>query len=148
MSRIAVVALLLAGLALSGCQVKPQPIRFGEDMCHYCTMTVVERGFAAEVVTKKGKAYKFDAIECMMNHLRDHGSDDIALFLTCRVTQPGELTDAKALTFMRSEAMPSPMGAFLSAWDSEAAARSAIGEAEAEFYDWQGLVGYFSENKR
>ncbi|MCP4122658.1 MAG: hypothetical protein GY751_12970 [Bacteroidetes bacterium] len=140
--------LLFLIFLMAGCRVEPQPIRYGEEMCHYCTMTIVEPGFGAEVVTNKGKAFKFDAIECMMNYVKENGDDGIALFLTNVLVDPGTLYNARELTFLRSESIPSPMGAFLSAYPSEEEARITLGTAEGEFYDWEGIVKYFEAHSR
>ena len=34
-------------------------------------MTIVDNKHSAELVTTKGKVYKFDAIECMIRHLQN-----------------------------------------------------------------------------
>ncbi|MCB0620489.1 MAG: hypothetical protein KDC41_17650, partial [Saprospiraceae bacterium] len=47
------------------CRPAPQPIEYGSDLCDYCKMTIVDRQHAAEAVTGKGRAYRFDAIECL-----------------------------------------------------------------------------------
>ena len=60
------IPFLLIILILVGCKVDPNPIEYGADACHFCSMTIVDRQHAAEFVTKKGKAFKFDATECMM----------------------------------------------------------------------------------
>jgi len=139
--------LIFVGL-LAGCKVEPQPIRYGEDMCHYCTMTIVEPGFGAEVVTKKGKAYKFDAIECMMNYSKENTDEEIALYLSNVLIDPAILYDATQLTFLKSESIPSPMGAFLSAYSTEEEARITLGSEEGQFYTWETLIKYFAENSR
>ena len=55
--------ILLATVLLAACQPSPKPIEYGSDMCDYCKMTIVDQQHAAELVTTKGKAFKFDAIE-------------------------------------------------------------------------------------
>ena len=111
-------------------------------------MTIVDPGFGAEVVTQKGKAYKFDAIECMMNHLKEKGDGDISLFLCNVLIEPGTLHDATRLTFLKAESIPSPMGAFLSAFPTEEEARKTLDAEEGTFYDWDALREYFEGNTR
>lgn len=137
------ISALFLLLLLAGCAVEPQPIRYGEDMCHFCTMTIVERGFGTEVVTTKGKAYKFDAIECMLHYMKGEEEEKIALYLTSLLTAPGELHDATSAVFVRSESIPSPMGAFLSAYADRASAERVLGEEPGEIYDWEGLRSFF-----
>lgn len=54
-------------MLLSACTPKAQSITYGADMCHFCKMNIVDVQHASEIVTKKGKVFKYDAIECMLN---------------------------------------------------------------------------------
>ena len=114
MQRPIFVFSLLIFFILTSCDIKPQPINFGEDACHFCKMTIVDKQHAAQIVTKKGKAYKFDAVECMLNHLEDIDTTEIELFLVTDYLDPGFLIDATSSHYIISENIPSPMGEFLS----------------------------------
>ena len=72
------------------CGISPKPIDYGSDGCHYCSMTIVDHQHAAEIVTTKGKAFKFDAVECMMNHLKDIDVSTVQLFLVNDFRAPGK----------------------------------------------------------
>ncbi len=125
------------------CTPSPEPIRYGEALCHWCKMTIVDRQHAAEVVTRKGKVFFFDAIECMMQFLDDAGSeDDFALLLVNDFSRPGELTDARTATYLVSEQIPSPMGAFLSAFADSHKAWTVWEEHGGTIYDWQEARNY------
>ena len=123
------------------CSVEPQPINYGSDACEFCKMTIVENRWAAEIVTDKGKAYKYDAIECMMNYMNRNeiSSDGLALLLVDDYSQPGVLIDATKATYIRSEAIPSPMGAFLSAFNNKDAAEKTVAEKGGEVFDFNEL---------
>ncbi len=133
----------LAILLLVSCEVSPKPIDYGSDGCHFCSMTIVDRQHAAEIVTKKGKAYKFDAVECMMNHLKDIDINTVGLFLVNDYLTPGELIDAKESTFLISKAIPSPMGEYLSAFRSRDVAEQIEAENKGELYSWDELLTRF-----
>lgn len=133
------IALAIASLFVS-CDVSPQPIQYGEDSCYYCQMTIVDKVHAAEVVTKKGKVYKFDAIECMVNFRDDFETSEIALYLNTDFTNAGELIDATASTFLISENIPSPMGAYLSAFKSKDEALNIQLENDGKLYTWEELI--------
>ncbi len=49
-----------------GCSVEESPINYGKDACNFCKMNIVDKQHAAEIVTSKGKPFKYDAIECMV----------------------------------------------------------------------------------
>ncbi|RLD26426.1 MAG: hypothetical protein DRI54_02870 [Bacteroidetes bacterium] len=123
------------------CSVEPQPINYGSDACEFCKMTIVENRWAAEIVTEKGKVYKYDAIECMMNYMNrnDIKSGGLALLLVDDYSQPGDLIDATKATYIKSEAIPSPMGAFLSAFSNADAAKETVAEKGGEIFDFNEL---------
>ncbi|EDP71842.1 hypothetical protein FBALC1_12112 [Flavobacteriales bacterium ALC-1] len=132
-------ALTLLLLFLS-CNVSPQPINYGSDGCHFCKMTIVDKVHAAEIVTKKGKTYKFDATECMVNFMNDFDISEIELYLSNNYTEPEALIDATKASFLISENIPSPMGAFLSAFKSKEDAEKFQSEKGGELYTWAALL--------
>ncbi len=131
------IALLLLFFS---CNVSPQPIDYGNDGCHFCKMTIVDKVHAAEIVTKKGKIYKFDATECMINFMKEFDNSEIALYLSNNYTKPEELIDATKATFLISENIPSPMGAFLSAFENIADAEKIQTKKSGTLYTWQELL--------
>lgn len=140
-SRFLFVAITF--LVMVSCEVSPKPIDYGSDGCHFCSMTIVDRQHAAEIVTKKGKPFKFDAIECMMNHLKDIDVSTVELFLVNDFLDPGELIDAKEATFLISKDIPSPMGEYLSAFSSRKDAEQIEAENKGKLYAWDGLLTRF-----
>ncbi|MBF8149865.1 nitrous oxide reductase accessory protein NosL [Winogradskyella sp. F6397] len=127
-------------LLLFNCNAKPEPIIYGSDGCHFCSMTIVDKTHAAEIVTKKGKVYKFDATECMINFMNDFDTADIELYLSNNYTEPETLIDATKATFLISENIPSPMGAFLSAFKDKADAEKFKAEKGGDLYTWETLL--------
>ena len=123
-----------------GCHVSPQSIDYGQDACHFCQMTIVDKVHAAEIVTKKAKVYKFDATECMINFTKDIDVAEIGLFLSNDYTEPEVLIDATQATFLISENVPSPMGAYLSAFKSKDDALKTLSEKGGQLFSWQELL--------
>ncbi len=130
-------------LLLFSCNIQPQDINYGEDACHFCRMTIVDKQHGAEIVTKKGKAYKFDASECMINHLAEIDSTTVGLYLINDFNTPGELIDATEATFIISKNIPSPMGGFLSGLASKEEAETLQKEKQGELYSWNELLTYY-----
>ena len=130
-------------LLIFSCNVKPQEINYGEDACHFCRMTIVDKQHAAEIVTKKGKAFKFDASECMINHLAAIDSTTVGLYLITDFNQPGELIDATKATFIISKNIPSPMGGFLSGVATKEEAEVLQKEKQGEIYSWNELLTHY-----
>ncbi len=136
--------IFLVTVALMGCTIKPKAIAYGTDGCHFCRMTIVDHQHAAELVTDKGKVFKFDAVECMVNYLNEE-KRDVGLLLVCDYNQPGNLIDATKATFLISKGIPSPMGEFLTAFEKKEEAEKAKSEHGGTLYDWQELVAYMDK---
>lgn len=133
------IVVFLFLLLVTSCNVGPKPIAYGTDGCHFCSMTIVDRQHAAEIVTDKGKAFKFDSSECMMNHLKDIDQKQVALYLVNDYNQPGELINATKATYLISERIPSPMGEFLTAFKTEQAAVEALMTYDGDLLTWEQL---------
>ena len=102
-------------------------------------MTIVDKQHAAEFVTKKGKSYKFDASECMLNSLKEMDKSSVALFLVNDYDAPGDLIDAAKATYLISTNIPSPMGAYLSAFETMEAAEKAKAIHKGERFTWEQI---------
>ncbi len=145
MKKIFVLFALTAVLFI-GCKVAPEPIDYGSDTCHYCSMTIVDRQHAAQLVTKKGKVFKFDASECMINYLKEADAIEVAMFLVNDYNAPGELINATTSTYLISQGIPSPMGEFLTAFENKEDAERAKDRHGGDLFVWKELRSRF-ENK-
>ena len=109
---------LIFVVAIVGCDIKPDPIKYGTDMCSFCSMTIVDSQHASQVVTEKGKNFKFDAIECMINFLKSEDENSMEFILVADYANPGVFINAKESFFLIDPEISSPMGANLSAFSS------------------------------
>ena len=130
-------------LVFISCAIEPSKIAYGQDACHFCKMTIVEETHAAQIVTKKGKAFKYDAIECLLNDLENHEKEDIALYLVTDYLTPQKLIDAKTATFLISKSIQSPMGANLSAFENRNEIEEYAKNEEDKIFDWADLQKHF-----
>lgn len=117
-------------LVLMGCTPKVQSIEYGVDHCEFCSMSIVDAKHASQVVTSKGKNFKFDAIECMIQYMGKPESQNTKFdfILVADYLKPGELIPAQKAHYIVSKNIPSPMGAFLSATKTETDALKLIDE--------------------
>ena len=143
MKTLKKITALVALLLLCSCNSGPQPIEYGQDGCHFCKMTIVDKLHAAEIVTEKGKVYKFDASECMVRFLKEFDTTTIKLYLTNNYLEPEELIDATRATFLISENIPSPMGAYLSAFKVRQEAIDVQTKKSGTIYTWNELLEHF-----
>ncbi len=110
-------------------------------------MTIVDRQHGAEAVTKKGKVYKFDAIECMVSYLEQNPEQEWSYLLVNYFEQPGDLIPAEEATYLISPNLPSPMGAFLTAFASETKAQRVQAEKTGELLGWEDLPEKLQERE-
>ena len=97
-----------------GCFGNPKPIQYGVDNCQFCEMTIVDDRHSSELVTNKGKVFKFDAIECMIREISYNPDQEYKYILIADYNDPGKLINATTSFFLISENIPSPMGEYLS----------------------------------
>ena len=130
---------------LSSCNVGPKAINYGSDGCHFCKMTIVDKVHAAEIVTKKGKVYMFDSLECMVHFMNEFDANEVQLYLSNDYNEPEALIDATKATFLISKNVPSPMGAFLTAFKTEAEAKKVQEKKEGTLYNWEELLAHLKQ---
>ncbi|MCA6074391.1 nitrous oxide reductase accessory protein NosL [Fulvivirga sedimenti] len=128
---------------ISACSVEPKQINYGVDHCHYCRMTIVDQHHSAQLVNDKGKAFNFDAVECMINQINSGNYHDGALFLVSAFDNPGVLYDVSSATFLISEGIPSPMGKNLTAFHSNEEAQKTRDELGGTLFGWNELQNRF-----
>lgn len=137
--------LLLTLFFAMGCSTSPRPIAYGEDMCVYCKMSIVDNQHAALAMTDKGKTFKFDAIECLMPFLETQAETDFEVVTVNDYLSPGDMIPAEESTFLISQSIPSPMGAFLSAFRTQDQALTAQRTGGGEIYTWDALLTHFKQ---
>lgn len=133
-------------LLLLACTTGPQPIRYGEDACNYCKMTIVDQQHSAEAVTNKGKVYKFDAIECLVQYIIPLDESTFDHILVANADEPGMLIDAREASYLVSPNLPSPMGAFLNAFDDPNRSAAVQREQTGTLYSWLSLKEQMATN--
>lgn len=119
---IAIVTMLFA----AGCKPKPEKLVAGRDHCAECKMTIMDLRFGAEIVTTKGKVYKFDDAHCLAAFFERRGVEltEIDQTLFADYNDPNQFIKIDSATFMVSSQLKSPMGGNAAAFNSEAAAKS------------------------
>ena len=139
--------LLIIVFVFSACNKEPKPIQYGEDQCDYCSMSIVQKTHSAQLVTEKGKQYKFDAIECMVNYVKDAPDKfENANLLVADYNQPGKMISAEEASYLISKNLPSPMGANLSAFATKDEAQKAQQKLDGQIYQWNDLKTVITKN--
>jgi copper chaperone NosL len=111
---------------LTGCDTEPQAIEYGKDECSDCKMVIADPHYGAEYITEKGKVFKFDDINCMLEFMgrepaRNSGKGK-SLVVDFNRTNP--FLNAVEAVFLKHEKLRSPMGSHLAAFASKDAAEA------------------------
>ncbi len=135
---VAVIS-VLGGLSCSA--PGPSPIHYGEDICAYCRMTIIDRQFGTELVTRNGKVYNFDSIECLAAYGIEQmiAREDIHSRWVTDFSSPPDLIPVSDAVYVHAENVRSPMGIGLLAFSSLPSARKSAGDYDGETIEWNDL---------
>lgn len=141
--------LLLAVLGvftLNACSINPEAIQYGKENCSFCKMTIMDGKFGSELVTLKGKIFKFDDVSCMIKYINtsEQTSTDFSHIVVNSYDKPENLVDANSLFFVVSPKFQSPMMGNTAAFTDENKANEILGkDTEAKKYLWNDLIKNF-----
>lgn len=119
-NRYVTALLFPAVMMMQGCSNDPQPIAFGKDACHFCKMIISERSFGAELVTAKGKVYKFDDTHCIISFLKSgtlKETDNAVVYLV-DYAQKEKLIPAASAFLLQGDAIRGPMAGNVAAFET------------------------------
>jgi copper chaperone NosL len=139
---VTLLVIAAGALSLAACSTGPEPIRYGQDNCHACKMTLTDKRFGAEIVTKKGRVYKFDDVNCLVGYIGEKGvaESEIAQTLVVDFARQGSFVAVEQAFFLQSEAIKSPMRADVAAFsDKQALEKTKADIPDGKEMDWNTL---------
>lgn len=116
---VTVVLLLILLVGFESCNTGVVPIQIGIDNCTFCKMTISDVRFGAEIITKKGKVYKFDDAHCILSFLqlnRPNQKDIKNIYFTD--FDQHSLVKINEVSLFKSDALRSPMGGNIAAFSN------------------------------
>ena len=139
---VMVTAVLLSIISLSSCKAGPEPLQVGTDNCYFCKMTISDVRFGAELVTKKGKIYKFDDVHCIVAYIHakvgEPGSTK-DIYLT-NYTGNHELINTSKVFLYKADELRSPMGGNVAAFDNNDSLRIIQKRLIGVTVNWNDLI--------
>src|SRR5688572_3294395 len=129
-------------LILSSCNTKPESIAIGKDVCYDCKMTIMDEKFGGEIITKKGKIYKFDDAHCVAHFLKGSTvkTADIAQTVFIDYEHKETFLDVKSLYFVVSQNLKSPMNSNAAAFTNKEIADRIAAQHSGEVKSWDALL--------
>src|SRR5690606_8148935 len=104
-------------------------------------MMAMDQKYGAEIVTAKGKVYKFDDINCMVNFLNTELKDEvIAHTLVADFSHPGELLLTHDARFLYSPEIKSPMSSHVAAFREAHDHETFKDHWSAETLTWDDII--------
>jgi len=137
-----VATTLIAFLFITGCTPKPEKIAIGKDNCVECKMTIMDPKYGGEIISKKGKVYKFDDAHCVASFLNRRGVElsDIHQTLFVEYNEPHEFVNVSSAEFVVSSKFKSPMGGNAAAFKTKTEANKKSEEIEgSKVTNWATL---------
>jgi copper chaperone NosL len=130
--------LLLAAALLSACSSQPEgprppEILYEQDVCVSCGMIISEARFAAATVLTDGEGRKFDDIAEMLVYHMEHPTEQVAAWFV-HDYEDEHWIRAETAYFVHSDALKSPMGGNIVAFEDETAANALAAELQGEVY--------------
>ena len=140
MSNRLLFFLLTSTLLLCSCTGGFDPIDYGHEACAHCKMTIMDKHYAAEIITAKGKSYKFDDIACLRKYIKDENLQeaDLTIFVA-DYDDPGQFLDARRVVYLHSEIFKSPMNGSFAAFASAASALPLKDSLNIRLLKWENL---------
>jgi len=137
-SKAAVVA-GFSLLLISCSQTGAEPIRLHKDNCDFCKMTIADGRFAAELITDKGRVYKFDDMSCMVRYAEQNTKLNYRQKFVNDYSANNVLIDATTAFFIYSDKVRSPMRGDVVGFATNEAADKYAKEWNAEILKWENL---------
>lgn len=119
-----VLSYLLLAILIS-CKPSFESVNYGSDACAHCKMTIIDKRYAAELVTKKGRVFKFDDIRCLKEYVRERDAvyEQNKYFVAPYDDYSAGFLDATHAVFLQSGFFGSPMNGHWAAFASPDHAR-------------------------
>ena len=138
----AAAAVILSIFTLTSCSSGPQPINAGVDQCAFCKMGISDTRFACELITQKGKLYKFDDTHCMLSFIADPAWDKSSVknYYLSDFNKPGQWLIAENALLLKSDQLKSPMGGNTAAFASEADQKAAAEHFAGTAISWKAIT--------
>lgn len=138
-------AVVFVCLLMTSCSAEPESLKYGKDACHHCKMTLMDNRFGAEIVSMKGKIFKFDDANCLVSFINSGQieSKDIAHCLITDFASPGVLIDAKNALYVKSEEIKSPMASNVAAFHNKTNLESHNDSWKGKELSWSDLTAQF-----
>ncbi len=116
------------------------PIKLNVDNCDFCGMSIADGKYGAELITEKGRDYKFDDILCMINYTKENSNTKIGAYYVNDFAQDNVLIPTNTAFFLSGGAIQSPMHGGIIAFSKEKDAKELQAKLNAKSITWEAIL--------
>lgn len=133
---------LLPVMLLSSCAAQPEKFNYGKDICHSCKMGIIDPKFGCELITKKGKVYKFDDVICLHRFLKAGTipAEEIKQTVVINYEKQQDFLAVSKVIFVVAPEVRSPMGSNAAAFADKDAAERFNASLHGKLKTWTELT--------
>lgn len=132
--------LLILLVSVSCVTKEAEPIKLNSDGCDFCKMKIADGKFGAELITTKGRIYKFDDIHCMINYHKENLTTNIQSFYIHDFNQNNVLIPAENAFYVKGGEISSPMRGNIIAVKTEEEAKKIALKYNANPISWSEII--------
>lgn len=139
-SKGAVAALFMVMFMTSCAPDGPEPININRDACEHCKMIISDGRFGAELITQKGRVYKFDDAFCLRLYQKDNPDVAVKSNYIHDFNADNVLIPAESAFYVKNEDIKSPMGGNIAAFSNEADQMKFFEASGGQKLSWEELI--------
>jgi copper chaperone NosL len=103
-------------------------------------MTISEGKYGSEIITDKGRVYKFDDMMCMIHYCNDNPNVKIGSYFVSDYSKENELIPVPSAFFLSGGAIKSPMRGGIIAFSSQKEAKEYSIKLKAATATWDFVL--------
>lgn len=135
---------VMATLFLMSCGTKePKPIKLNADGCDYCKMTISNGKFAAQLITQKGRHYKFDDIACLIQFAKSTTVVPFESFYVSDYLKDNSFIPVEKSFLLKGGTINSPMRGNCAAFATVQEQKEFQNQLHAEAMTWEEVYNSY-----
>lgn len=142
MRTVLLVSLTFLSLISCGSN-EPKPIKLNVDSCDFCKMTIANGKFGAELITQKGRYYKFDDLACMVQFAKSNTVVPYQSFFVNDYLKDNTLISVESAFFIKSDKISSPMRGNMAAFSTAAQQSEYAKKLAAQTLTWSEVYNTY-----
>ena len=132
--------LLILLLSVSCVTNEAEPIKLNSDGCDFCKMKIADGKFGGEIITTKGRIYKFDDMHCMINYHKENTAIQVQSFFIHDFNQNNTLIAAENAYYVKGGEINSPMRGNTIAVQTDEEAKQMAEKFKANPISWSEII--------